>query len=210
MALHDSGDPKTQADFERAMTAANVYRNRGDYTQAAKAVQEALRLRPSDLDARELAADLVYARGESQKAAEHYKNILEIDPKRASVEEKYAKAILDVAEGKRQQELLKDMLDHPVSVGPQRRSSGVAAMLSIAPGFGHVYCAQYVKGVIVFAAWALSWVLCLSLVGPPGDRLSTATVLFGCLATSLHLYAVLDAAAAAERTRRDLHDLTEP
>ncbi len=209
----DTDDPKTKAEFDRAMTAANVFRLRGDYAQAAKSVQQALALRPTDLEARELAADIIYAHGDIARAAEHYKSILEDDPTRASAEEKYAKAILDVAEGQRQQQLLKDMLEHPKQHRAQARNSTLAALLSIAPGFGQVYCAHYVKGMIIFVAWALSWVLSLALVGPAGrnvlDCLTAGTIFFGCLATSIHLYAVVDAASCAEKTRGD-KSLTEP
>lgn len=209
MADQSTDELRIQAEFDRHMTAAHVFRNRGDYPGAAEEVRKALALRPEDLAAREFAADIVFAHGDIPKAAEHYKSILDADPSRASVEEKYAKAILQMAEGKRQQDLLKEMMENPQAAKAAPRSGGLAAILSIAPGFGHMYCAQYMKGMIIFAAWALAWVLCLSFVGLPGHRLTTGTVFFGCLATSLHLYAVVDAASAAEKTRKG-SALTEP
>ena len=209
MAEQSTDELRIQAEFDRHMTAAHVYRNRGDYPGATEEIRKALALKPDDLAAREFAADMVFAHGEVEKAAEHYKSILDVDPSRTSVEEKFAKAILQVAEGKRQQDLLKEMMENPRAHSPAPRSGGLAAILSIAPGFGHIYCGQYIKGMIIFAAWALAWVLCLSFVGLPGHRLTTATVFFGCLATSLHLYAVVDAASAAEKTRKGAA-LTEP
>jgi tetratricopeptide (TPR) repeat protein len=210
MALKDPDDLKTQVEFDRHMTAARVYRNRGDYAKAGEEIQQALKLRPADLDAREFAADVIFAHGDIEKAAEHYKSILEVDPSRSSAEEKYAKAILQIAEAERQKKLLQEMIEQPGKTRTPPRSAVLAALVSIAPGFGQIYCTQYVKGMITFAAWSLSWLLCLAFVGPPDQRLSVPTLFFGCLATSIHLYALVDAVSQAERTRSGNRNLTEP
>ncbi len=203
MAPQDTDDLKIQLEFDRHMMAARVYRNRGDYAKAGEEIQQALRLRPNDLDAREFAADIIFAHGDIEKAADHYKSILETDPSRSSAEEKYAKAILQIAEAERQKKLLKEIIEQPGKMKPPPRSTVLAALVSIAPGFGQIYCTQYVKGMIIFAAWSLSWLLCLAFVGPPDQRLSAPTLFFGCLATSIHLYALVDAVSQAEKTCSD-------
>ena len=167
MADQNADDVRKQAEYERLMHLAHVNRMRGDYAQAAVQIKQALELRPDDLDAREFAADILFARGELEKAAEHYKAIHEADPSRASAEEKFAKATLQIAEGKRQKDLLRMMIEDPTAFRsqyqPPPRRPVVAAILSGIPGLGHVYCGQLVKGIVIFAGSALCWLLFFAL-----------------------------------------------
>ncbi len=216
-------DPKKQAEFERLITAAHVYRRRGDYDRAREAIDAALQLKPSDMEAREFAADIVYARGDIQAAAEEYKRIYEQDASRTSAEEKYARAIVQIAEGKRQQELLREMLENPARFRTPPRSPLVAGLLSVAPGFGHVYCGQLVKGIVLFLAAMFSWVLFYAFAPKSpyaglsdqitqnittADRvntfmtnLSAPAILFACIAFFVQIYAFADAPAAASKMR---------
>src|SRR5450759_4255915 len=109
MSSQDLDQAHKKAEFDRLMTAATVYRKRGDYAQATQAVKQALQILPDNIDAREFAADMINAHGDVQKASEHYKAILETEPGRASAEAKYAKAILELAEAERQRELVQYM-----------------------------------------------------------------------------------------------------
>ncbi len=169
---------------------------------------------PDNLDAREFAADMIYAHGDVQKASEHYKAILETEPGRASVEAKYAKAILELAEADRQRALVQEMLDNPLKrpYAPPRNST-IAALLSIAPGFGHVYSGHYVRGAGLFVGWVLAWMLFLFTLDSSSvsvvNRITAASAAFACLACAIHIYAIISSAREAEATKRG-RDPSEP
>lgn len=191
------------------MTAARVYRRRDDYAAATEAVRQALQILPNDLDAREFAADMIYAHGDLQKAIDYYKAILETDPKRASAETKYAKVVLELAEEHRQRELVQQMLENPAKSQVMRKNPAVAALLSIAPGFGHIYCGLYAVGIALFCGWMLAWMLFLwtledSVGGHMTSRLTAASTAFGCIAAALHIYALVSAAQHADRINSGL------
>lgn len=199
---------KKQSEFDKLMTAATVFRRRGDYAHATEFVSKALEMFPDDLDAREFAADMIYAHGDINRASEHYKAILEIDSTRASVEVKYAKAVLELAEAERQRDLVKGMLENPskYSFIPARNPT-IAAMLSIAPGFGHIYCGLYSIGVGLLAGWLLTWMLFFfTLDSAAGvsvvSKLTAPAAAFLCLAGAIHIYAIVSSAREADKTKR--------
>ena len=218
MDSHNTDAAATKAEFDRLMTAATVYRRRGDYAQATQAVKQALQILPDNIDAREFAADMIYAHGDVQKASEHYKAILETEPGLASAEAKYAKAILELAEAERQRELVKLMIDNPAKQSRTApRNPAVAALLSIAPGFGHIYCGLYVTGMALFGGWVLAWLLFFATLSPSvgvqiTHKLTAPSVAFGCIAAALHIYALMSAAQQAEKTKsgKDTKNLSEP
>ncbi len=212
--MHELGDATKKAEFDRLMTAATVFRRRGDYGQATISIKKALDLFPEDIAAREFAADMIYAHGDVKTAAEHYKSILEAEPGRASVEEKYGKAILEISEADRQKELMRLMVENPGQFRPvQPKSAALAVLLTIAPGLGHLYCGEYVRGIGIFISWMLSCVLFLFTLDPGASslqRVTTASVAFACLAGTIHIYALLGAAQAAEKTRGKDKDHSVP
>ncbi|MCE5322506.1 tetratricopeptide repeat protein [bacterium] len=208
---------KQQAEFDRLMTAAHVHRRRGDYDEAERTIKQALEISPDDLDAREFAADMLFARGKLEEAVEAYKAIMSADKSRASAEEKYAKTILQIAEGKRQQDLLKDMLENPKKYRSRQpaRSPAVAAILSIAPGFGQIYNGQFVRGVVIFVVTMVFW-LFFYLLTPdvstfPTDKRLTAfiqnlpplAVVFALVAVFLQVYAFVDAPVCASKQKEE-------
>jgi tetratricopeptide (TPR) repeat protein len=198
-------DATKKAEFDRLLTAATVFRRRGDYVQATQTIKQALAISPDDITAREFAADMLYAHGDLELAAEHYKSILEAEPGRPSAEEKYAKAILELAEGQRQRELIQLMVENPGKFRPiQQKNSALAVLLTIAPGLGHMYCGQYVQGIVIFVVWVLACVFfafSLDTAASAIQRVTTTSVIFACLAGSIHIYALLGAAQAADKTR---------
>lgn len=215
MNPQNTDNATAKAEFNRLLTAATVFRRRGDYGQATQAIKQALALFPDDIAAREFAADMLYAHGDVGKAAEHYKSILEAEPGRASAEEKYAKAILEIAEAERQKELLQLMVENPGKFRPlQPKSATLAVILSAAPGLGHIYCGKYVTGIGIFAGWLLACVLFLFSLDPGAastQRVTTGAVLFACVAASVHIYALLSAANTAEKIKDgNSKDPTEP
>ncbi|NLN76076.1 MAG: tetratricopeptide repeat protein [Armatimonadetes bacterium] len=202
-----------RAEFDRLMTAASVYRRRGDYAAATKSVQQALKLFPDNLDAQEFAADMIYAHGDIQKAADYYKAIMDIDPGRSSAETKYAKAILEIAEGQRQRELVQYMLDNPGKTSVERRNPTIAALLSIAPGFGHIYCGLYTLGIALFCSWVLAWMLFFWMLGESEgvaftSKLTASSTAFACIAAAVHIYALIGAAQQAEKINSSITDDT--
>lgn len=198
-------DATAKAEFDRLITAANVHRRRGDYAAATLAIKQALEMCPDDIDACEFAADMIYAHGDVKKAAEHYKAILKIDPKRASAEEKYARAVIEIAEAERQKELIKLMLENPGKYHQtQPKNATIAVLFSMAPGFGHIYCGQYTVGIGIFLAWMVSCLLFMFSLTPGEDvshKVTMTSAIFGCIAASLHIYALLSAAQQAEKTK---------
>ena len=213
-------DVRKQAELERLMTAARVHRRRGDYEQAEQTIKRALEIDESNADAREFAADILFAKGALEVAAEEYKRLFTEDKARISAEEKYARAIVQIAESKRQKELLREMLEHPSSFRVPTRQPIYAALLSLAPGLGHAYCGRVIKGVVLFVATVLSWWLFSMLAGTVDDSglsdrvresitlarrvnvfLTPGTLFFGCIAVFLHIYALIDAPILAGKLR---------
>jgi tetratricopeptide (TPR) repeat protein len=210
-----TNDPRKQAEFDRLMNLARINRMRGEYKLAGDSVELALEVIPDDPEAREFAADILYATGKWQEAADAYKAIYEQDPSRTTAEEKYAKVLLQLAEGKRQQDLLKDLLENPQSAQHvPDRSPAVAAVLSGIPGFGHVYCGQVVKGVVIMAITALSWLLFFlirpHITMPEGYTIAQrasalygqtdpAAIVFMLIAIGMQVYAIVDAAVTADK-----------
>ncbi len=205
-------DPIKQAEFDRLMNLAHINRRRGEYKQANALLGLAFELIPGSLEARELAADLLYAAGKWPEAAEAYKTIFQEDSSRTAAEEKYAKVLLQIAEGNRQQELIKDMLEHPEMHRLPDRSPWAAALLSGLPGFGHVYCGQVVKGVVLLLITAICWLLFLvmrpnvSALPDPDQRILRFTqdldplaVIFLLIALGTHTYAIVNAAVTADK-----------
>jgi len=212
MAQQDIEEAKRRAEFEKLLTSARVGRMRGDYARAAADVKAALAILPADLDARELAADILLALGKTAQAADEFKSIFQEDPSRASAEEKFARATVEMAEAKRQRELLENMTEAPTRVAVGKRNPLVAAAISIAPGFGQVYCGQLVRGIVLFCVVMICWLLFRAFTPdvsylPREERLgafirsfSSGAVIFACAGLFVHIYAIIDAAAAANKT----------
>lgn len=224
MAQQDPNEVRRKEEFEYHLRAARIHRTRGDYAAAQSEIDRALQIRPDDAEAREFAADILFARGEWEQAAQAYKEIYEQDHSRTSAEEKYARVTVQLAEGTRQRELLKEMLEHPSRFRLPARSPLVAAILSGIPGLGHVYVGQFIKGVALFLAATICWLLFYALAPSLSDtvyladrireswttsyrityfakNLSAPAVLFLCLAVFTHVYAFVDAAVLAGKTR---------
>ncbi|MCE5313567.1 MAG: tetratricopeptide repeat protein [Armatimonadota bacterium] len=208
-------DIRSKAEFDKLITAAHVHRRRGDYAEADRAIRHALDMCPNDMDAREFAADMLFARGRLEQAAKEYKAILSEDASRTYAEEQYARVILQISEGKRQQELLKDMLENPSKYRAPARSPLVAAILSIAPGFGQIYNGQFVKGAALFTTTMILWFF-FYLMRPdvsayrPDVRmmqfvqnLSPLAVIFALSAFFLQVYAFVDAPVVADKQKKN-------
>ena len=222
--MHEQ-DVKKRSEFDRLITAAHVYRRRGDYAQAEQTIRQALEIDPSDAEALEFAADMLFARGELEKAAEQYKLIAEQDKSRSSAEEKYATAVLQIAEGKRQQDLLREMLENPAKFRTPARSPLLATLISAAPGFGHLYCGKLAKGIVLFVGAMFCWLLFYAFSPPVNTGLgvqerihefatnmTVPALFFLCVAVFTHIYAFVDAAVLADKTResQEASNLAEP
>lgn len=206
---------KEQAEFENLIRAANIHRRRGDYTAATVAIKQALEINPDDPEAREFAADMLFAHGLLEKAADQYKQLFEEDKSRASAEEKYAKAIIQISEGVRQQDLLKEMLENPEKFRTPSRNPLLASIVSLAPGFGHIYCGQLIKGIVLLVSTFICWTFFLLLLPdvsgfPAQERfvqltknISGLAIVFLVIALILHFYALVDASVVAGKMREN-------
>lgn len=207
---------KQQVDFDRYMSLANGFRAKGDYRQAEEMLIQALSLFPDNLDAREFAADVLMARGEVEKAAEHYRSLFSEENPRASAEEKYARAVIEIAEAKRQRMLLDQMLEDPKKFRKQTANPYLAAALSIAPGFGHIYSGRLKKGVTLFCVALFCWIMMYILIPAPdltagiqvrathffNSLLSFPTFIFVAGSLGIGVYAIFDASFTVDRERR--------
>lgn len=207
---------KKQMDFDRCMSLANGFRAKGDYKQAEQKVIEALALFPENLDAREFAADILFARGELEKAAEHYKNMFSPENPRPSAEEKYGKVVIQIAEAKRQRMLLEQMLENPAKFRKQTANPYLAAVLSLAPGFGHIYAGKLKKGMTLCCSAVFCWILTY-LLAPPVDHnlegiaaqtyafvnsvLSSPAFIFIAASIGIGIYSVIDSAITVDKER---------
>jgi|GEM_PF-856855 len=216
MADIDKEQLKKQMEFDRNMSLANGFRSKGDYKQAEEMVISALSLFPENLNAREFAADILMARGELDKAAEHYKSLFTPEAPRPSAEEKYARAIVQIAEAKRQRTLLDQMLENPAKFRRQTANPYLAALLSIAPGFGHIYAGKFRKGVTLFCIALFCWLM-IYLLTPTVDQslylqnrasnfitglFAFPTILFVLTSGVVGVYSVFDAAFTTDKERR--------
>lgn len=226
MCPANSDDIKAQVEFEKLLRSAWIERRRGDYDSAAKQIAKALEIDSTNIEAREFAADVLFAKGKLEESVRAYKQILEDEPGREWSETQYARAVVMIAEGKRQQHLLQEMLENPAKFRRDARNPTLAAVLSFAPGFGHIYCGQLVKGIVLFCVVMLCWTLFAVWrpdVSAQSQNVSQATrtffvslsvwdILFIVLAVFTHIYAILDAPNVAKKTgeHKDLRDMTIP
>ena len=201
---------RAQVEFDRLMVAARAQKMRGDLLEAEKALLKALAIRFDDLNARELAADILFERGDFEKAAKHYKSLYSTERPRPSAEAGYARCVLKIAEiAQKREELLNPMNAQTAAFVPERRTPVVAAILSMIPGLGHVYCGQFTKAILIFSSWLFFLILIYifypwSLNAPANVKLSAGQpyVKFAFIALFIHAYAFVDAIMAAEKTRR--------
>ncbi len=211
MLPNDPEEIRKKAEFDKALSSANVARMKGNYSEAELYIKMALELFPENLDAKEFAADLLMARGEWEAAKSMYKCIIDSDESRVGAQEKYAKVVIQIAEGKRQQDLLNYILENPKSYKRERKNSVLAAVISIVPGFGHVYCGQVMKGSIIFVSVMFCWML-FYFFSPNVDylpqskraleffkQMSVPALMAVVAAFMIHLYALIDAALVAEK-----------
>jgi len=216
MADINKEELKKQMEFDRNMNLANGFRSKGDYKQAEEMLISALSLFPENMDAREFAADILMARGELEKAADHYKSLFTTENPRPSAEEKYARAIVQIAEAKRQRTLLDQMLENPAKFRNQTANPYLAALLSIAPGFGHIYAGKFKKGVTLFCVALFCWLM-IYLLTPTVDQslglqtrasnfinglFAFPTILFVLTAGVVGVYSIFDAAFTTDKERR--------
>lgn len=200
-----------KAEFDKAFSAARMFRIQGDYGKSAEMISKAIGYDPENADAYEFAADILYAQGKLEKAAEYYKKLFSPDNPRPTAEEKYAKIIVELAEGKRQKQMLKDMLANPAKYRQPDRNPIIAAILSIAPGFGQIYNGQLKKGIAIcgisIACWLLIYLLRPNVQGFPADKRISAFVtgldpfsmVLIAFASCVSAYAVIDAVMYAKK-----------
>ena len=195
-----------RAKLDSLISGANAAKLGGNFALAAELLKKALELAPGDSDLRERSADLHFAAGNYDLAAEQSKALM-AEHHTVAVEEKYAKAVLAKADAEYKKR---------VSVGPvpvyERKKPLVAALFSLVPGFGQIYCGDVVRGTWIFLIVVLSWFLfsafapAMPMTGTLSSRLSSlfnqinfGAVMFLLIAVCVHIYAAVEAVLKAKK-----------
>lgn len=167
-------DPAARdVERDRLMTQVNVFRARGQVTDAREILEKAL-LYAETSPPRERApmleelGDLLMLEEQFEAAAEKFQEAGAMDSSRtALVERKYANARIALsdkeAEKRMGQAVLRDdsigdiLASDGLSGRSGRRNAGLAMTLSVVvPGFGQFYNGQFIKGAVLLGTFALS------------------------------------------------------
>lgn len=191
---------RRQEAVERALSAANVHRRRGDWEQAWRAVDDALAVDPQNVAVLEMVGHLNYDEGEYQAAVQTYQRVLELEPGRAGAEVGLGNAILKLSAPTLQ-------LDAPDPLLAKRKPETAAVLALLVPGLGQAYALELNRGIAFFAAGAFAWLLVVGRylsalpTGPAARRMASLAdldlgPLFWVLLTLaglVHLAAAIDA-----------------
>ena len=198
--------PEVRAKLDSLISGANAAQIGGNHALALELLKKALELAPGDFGLREKMADVNFAAGNYDMAADQFKALM-TEHNTAAVEEKYAKAVLAKADA----EYKKRSAGGPVPVY-ERKNPLVAALFSLVPGFGQIYCGDITRGAVFFAVVVLSWFLFSALapampsMGSFSNRMSSlfnqinfGAVLFLTAAVCVHIYSAVEVVLKAKK-----------
>lgn len=199
---------------ERALTAANVHRRRGDWEAAWRALDDALVMAPEHAPLLELMGQFNLEQGEYAAAAQCYRRALELEPGRPASELGFAKATLLLKEADAGGE------DGPDPILAGRQPSDAMLRSTLVPGMGQAYAGDLNRGLAFLLPWlllwtGLAWNLWGTLSNVKGSRFGPGGLLgeFGAgtwvLVASLvvlHLAAGIDAGRRLQRVAGDSAD----
>ena len=222
MPLPDPEELKRKDKVDQLLSRANYHRIRQEFDQMDQICRQILELDPDNALAMEWVTDAIYERGDLQTAAAEYKKLVEAGISKDSAETKYAKIMLELAEQERQKALVQEMLDNPAKFARPERSPLIALLLSlVAPGFGHLYLGELIKGGIILGVTFISYIalalspgtgellrqflMLLSLgygsdIGSPKQPIDFFSILFSGILLFTYIYAVIDAPLIATKT----------
>ena len=192
-----------EEEARRRLTAAHITLKRGQFSEAERAVQEALSESPEDAAAHEMLGDIRQAQGDWAEAIASFKTALQHDPARTTAEAKMARATLRHTEMQRRETF--GMAYASVNSGlvqggeeDRGRRSRLLILSLILPGLGQIVAGSFLKGGILIVGFALG---CLLLTASGLQTpLSGGTLLAIGILILDWLYAVIDAARSGNTT----------
>lgn len=206
----------TTTEVDRLLREANILRMRGQYAEAETRCRGALEREPEDLSAIEMLADLVYEKGSLEEARSLCLKALDLQPGRASAETRLAKVTLDLAERERARHAAEALLqggDGGPAGRERKRRVTISLLLSfLLPGAGQFYNGELVKALVI----AVVFLICVGVGGselltyifalmgsPQAARAARGmpgwTAVFGFVGFGIYIYALIDAAARAQK-----------
>lgn len=209
----ENQDFDRERELGRLSTAANVYRMRGQWSEAEEACRQALAIVPEDVGLQEMLADIMYDRGRLEEALEQYKAAMALAPGKLSLEKKHAKVVLDIGDKTRARELAEDMITNPKKYTARERKPMTAVFASvIVPGLGQLYNGQALKAGIIFGSFLLFLLAFRFLqVYPAGVRslgemismTHPAVIILGLVAFVAYIYGIIDAPMVADKLSKN-------
>jgi len=206
-----AGDEERRQRGESLLREANLFRLRQDPVTAEARCRAAVELLPDDATALEMLGDLIRAAdGDPEEAMQWYQAALKLRPGTESLEVKIAALILQQGEARYATERLARRLEGGGATPAQRRRQVTLATLMslLLPGLGQFYNRDRLKGLILMPVWlvtaGLGYLPLLQLLLTvvtfrPGLETEGFLAFLGAVGGSLHLYALLDAAARARK-----------
>lgn len=204
--------PEQEAELQRLLAAANVYRMRGKWTDAEDSCRAALKLAPGDPQIHEILGDILQECGKLDPALAEYKSAREAGPEKAALETKYAKLVIAIGERERAKAIAQDMLDNPHLYVKRTRKPGAALLLALMPGLGQLYNGEIVKAAVIFGSFLL-FVVGMGLFQhyPPNAMSSLSELIkdtnpavevLGFIATAAYIYGLIDAPISADKSSK--------
>lgn len=145
------GDPSVAV--ERALAAAGLYRRRGDWEAAWRALDDALAIAPESAAVFTMMGDLNCDQGEYAAAAQCYRRALALEPGRADAEVGLGRATVH----------LENLAGEPSTERPpaallvRRRPETALALSLLVPGLGQMYGLLVGRGIAFFVGAMVVW-----------------------------------------------------
>ena len=155
---------KQKNKFNEYMNMSRASYIKKDYESARNHIAEALKIFPSDLDARELAADILWALGKTSLASNEYKAIYDKDNTRIIAEKKYAKTVLALYDKKLKEQSIENLLSDKKKENKQQTGMSSYILALILPGLPQILSGKTVKGIIILTIYMLLSVITLATI----------------------------------------------
>lgn len=155
---------KQKNKFNEYMNMSRASYIKKDYESARNHIAEALKIFPSDLDARELAADILWALGKTSLASSEYKAIYDKDNTRIIAEKKYAKTVLALYDKKLKEQSIDNLLSGKKKENKQHMSVSNYITALILPGLPQILSGETIKGIIILTIYILLTVITLATI----------------------------------------------
>jgi len=162
---------------ERALTAANLHRRRGDWEAAWRALDDALVMAPEHPPLLEMMGQLNLDEEQYAAAAQCFRKALELEPGRAASEVGYAQATLLLKEAEVGGEAADTIL-------AGREPSDAMMRSAIVPGMGQAYAGEAARGAVFLVPWAVLWGMIIWFVTGTGQAIRSSARFRGMSLTS--------------------------